>query len=154
MKTIRKIMAAIDFSEHSKSVLEYAGSLVASTMGEMVIVNVINKRDMETLQKAAIETKGFSVKGWVERQQKERRLSIQDLIEETNLGQLSIKIVFREGLPFRELLKVIDEEGADLLVMGIKGRSNLREFPIGSTAEKVCQRCPVPILSVRSSRSR
>lgn len=63
MKTIRKILAAIDLSDYSKDILEYAGSLAELAKGEMVIVNVINNRDIETLQKAAIETKDFSVKG-------------------------------------------------------------------------------------------
>jgi len=149
MKTIRKIMAAVDLSEYSKAVLEYAGSLAEMTKGDIVIVNVINNRDIETLQKAAMGIKGFSVKEWVERQKEERLRSIQGFIEEMNLGNLPIKTVFREGVPFRELLKAVEEEGPDLIVMGIKGRGNVAGVLSGSTAERVCQRCLVPILSVR-----
>ncbi len=154
MKTIRKILAALDLSVYSKHVLEYAGILAAKTKGEMFIVNVINNRDIETLQKAAIEIRGFSVKEWLERQKEERLRSIQRLIEETALSDLPIKIAFREGVPLRELLKAVDEEGVDLLVMGIKGRGNVPGVLAGSTAEKVFRRCPVSILSVRSPSHR
>lgn len=72
------------------------------------------------------------------------------MIEETGCSHLPNKVVFREGVPFRELIKAVDEEGADLVAMGAKGRSNVPGELVGSTAEKMCRRCPVPILSLRS----
>jgi len=84
---------------------------------------------------------------WLIRQKEE----LLRLIEETGCSHLPNKIVFREGVPFRELIKAVDEEGADLVAMGAKGRSNVIGVLVGSTAEKMCRRCPVPILSLRSS---
>lgn len=151
MKTIKKIMVALDISEYSKEVLDYAGSLAESTRSELIIVNVINHRDIETLQKAAMETSGFSVKNWLEKQKKERLEAIQGLIRETALSHLPVKTLLREGIPFRELTKAVEEEAADLIVMGVKGRSNVPGVLVGSTADKVFRRCPVPLLNVRSS---
>lgn len=151
MKTIRKIMAAVDISEYSKDILEYAGSLAESTQSELIVVNVIHHRDIEILQKAAMETTGFSVKEWLERQKKERLEAIQGLIREAALSHLPIRTLFREGIPFRELTKAVEEEGVDLVVMGVKGRGNVPGVLVGSTADKVFRRCPVPLLNVRSS---
>ena len=151
MEAIKKIMVAIDLSEYSRDILEYAGTLAESVKSELIIVNVINNRDIEALQKAAMETDAFSVKEWLSRQKEERQALIEKLIEETGCSHLPNKIVFREGVPFRELLKAVDEEGADLLALGAKGRSNMPGELVGSTAEKICRRCPVPILSLRSA---
>ena len=150
MEAIKKIIVAIDLSEYSRDILEYAGNLAESVKSELIIVNVINNRDIETLQKAAMETDAFSVKGWLTRQKEERLGLIQGLIEEAGCSHIPCKIVFREGVPFRELLKAVDEEGADLVAMGAKGRGNVPGELIGSTAEKMCRRCPVPKLSLRS----
>jgi nucleotide-binding universal stress UspA family protein len=81
MKKIRKIMVAIDLSEYSKDILEYAGFLAKTTESELVIVSVINRRD--TLQKAATEISGFSVNGWLEKEKEARLATMQKLIEET-----------------------------------------------------------------------
>jgi len=150
MEAINKIIAAIDLSEYSRDVLEYAGNLAKCIKSELIVVNVINNRDIDALQRAAMETDAFSVKEWLSRQKEERQALIEKLIEETGCGHLPNKIVFREGVPFRELLKAVDEEGADLLALGAKGRSNVPGELVGSTAEKICRRCPVPILSLRS----
>ncbi len=149
MKKIVKIMAAVDFSRYSKEVLEYAGAIAENMKTDMVIVNVINNRDIEAMQRAAQMTKGFSVERWVQAQKEERLELLQRLIEETSCGHLPIKIIFRTGVPFKELMKGVDEEGPQLLVMGPKGRTDLPEVRVGSTAEKAFRRCPVPVLTVR-----
>jgi nucleotide-binding universal stress UspA family protein len=151
MKEIRKIVAAVDLSEYSRDLLEYAGNLARSTKSDLVIVNVINHRDIETLQRAATEIGRFSVNAWIEKQKEERLESMQRLIEEAGCGGLSIRTVFREGLPFRELIKAIEEEeDVDLVVMEVKGRGNVPGVLVDSTAEKLFRRCPVPMLNVRS----
>ena len=74
---------------------------------------------------------------------------MEKLIEEIGCAGLKIKKVFKVGVPFQELISAIENEGADLMVMGPKGRSDIAGVLFGSNAEKVFRRCPVPLLSVR-----
>ena len=50
-------------------------------------------------------------------------------------------------------LKIAMHEKVDLIVMGIRGRSDLEHVLVGSVAEKIFRRSPVPILSYRDKKS-
>jgi nucleotide-binding universal stress UspA family protein len=51
------------------------------------------------------------------------------------------------GDPTQEILKTIEKEGIDVVVMATKGKKG--EFDFGSVAEKVVKNSPVPVWSVR-----
>ncbi|MBW1706414.1 MAG: universal stress protein [Deltaproteobacteria bacterium] len=150
MKNINRIMVAIDLSDYSKETLEYATDLAADLKTDLVIVNVINQRDIDAYAKIAQMNSAFSAEDFVEMRKKERIDMIQELVEKCDCRDVSVKTIFRTGVPFRELLEAIKKEGADLLVMGTRGRSRLKGVFLGSTAEKTIRRSPVPALILRS----
>jgi nucleotide-binding universal stress UspA family protein len=57
------------------------------------------------------------------------------------------------GHPVEELRKIAFKENVDLIVMGIKGRSDREQMLVGSVAEKVFRRSPIPILSYRDIKN-
>ena len=54
-----------------------------------------------------------------------------------------------EGRAKVEILRMIDELHADLVVMGTHGRSGLSHVLLGSVAERVVRTSPVPVMTVR-----
>ncbi|MEF8843383.1 MAG: universal stress protein [Haloarculaceae archaeon] len=54
-----------------------------------------------------------------------------------------------EGGPAREIVAYADRSGADLVTMGTHGRGGINRILLGSVAERVVRRSPVPVLTVR-----
>ena len=157
MKSINRIRVGVDLSPYSKDPLAYAATLAEKLKAELVIFDVINRRDMDTILKVAEGQFDRNIEKYVEksvddyakRVKEERTREIEKLIDEIGCADLTTKKVFRVGVPFQELISTIEDEGADLMVMGQKGRSDLAGVIFGSNAEKVFRHCPIPLLSVR-----
>lgn len=54
----------------------------------------------------------------------------------------------RTGTPHREILDYVADPGVDLVVMGTHGRTGLERYVVGSVAERVVRRSPVPVMTV------
>ena len=54
-----------------------------------------------------------------------------------------------QGRPERVIVKYVEEDGYDLVVIGSHGRDGVARVLLGSVAEKVVRRSPVPTLVVR-----
>jgi len=160
MITFSKIMAGCDFSEYSKETLEYAASLAEKCQAELIIVNIVNQREVDTLLKVADKTLHRTVEksvekladDYVKREIEIRTRQMEQLIEEIGCTHLSIKKLVRIGIPFQELIRATKDEGVDLMVVGSKGRGNLAGMLLGSNAEKFFRHCQVPLLSVRHKK--
>jgi nucleotide-binding universal stress UspA family protein len=55
----------------------------------------------------------------------------------------------REGRPAAEIIGYVKDFDADMVAMGTRGRHGEHSFLLGSVAEAVVRRCPVPVLTVR-----
>ena len=149
MKKIQTILVACDFSAYTAGVFAYAAELARNLKAALIVLNVINERDVEAVKRVEREYPVVSVKEYVAQLKEERTRLMAALAKETRVEDLNLKRVFKIGIPFREILETIQEENADMLVIGAKGRGNVAGVLFGSTAEKVFRRCPVPLLSVR-----
>jgi len=149
MKNIHRILVAIDLSKYSSETLKCAADLASRLGAELIVVNVINQRDVDAIEKIESIATGISVQKYVGLLKEERSQLMDALWSPASYPGLTLKIRFRIGIPYAELVKAVKEEGADLVVMGTKGRTDLADMLFGTTAEKMFRRCPVPLLSVR-----
>jgi len=155
MAEINKVMACVDFSDYSKMTIEKALEVVKGLPAEIVLLNVINNRDIDAIRVVSPYFPGsFTVESFIEKAITERRQKIREMVEQYFPDDKHrMRILIHVGIPYEAILKAIDEEKVDLVVLARKGRSNLIGTLHGSNAEKVFRHSPVPVLSVRSRES-
>jgi nucleotide-binding universal stress UspA family protein len=147
--SIEKILAAVDFSEYSPKIVNYACRLAEDLGAELIFVNVINQRDIDMVKKIPSYTDKISVKGCVNDCVDNRTIKMNGLLKQIDCSQASHRFIVKKGTPFLELISVAKEEKVDMVVMGSKSRSNLSGMLSGSQADKMFRHCPVPLLSIR-----
>jgi nucleotide-binding universal stress UspA family protein len=149
MGAAKKIMVAIAFSRYTEGLLKYATEIAGIMNAEIIVASIINARDVEAV--GTIAAMGYEVDGenYVAGLKKERQQQLDDILKKVDLVPEKIRTIFKTGNPSDELLKIAVKENVDLIIMGIKGRTDLEYFFVGSVAEKVFRRSPIPILSYR-----
>ena len=152
---INKILACVDFSDYSLMVLEYALELADMAHTHILVYNVINQRDIDMVETVSryVPNK-LHVETYIKDMKKEREGKIRTMLKEHFFdakSQINFKVDV--GIPSEAILKTIQTEAIDLVVMANKGRGNLSRFLFGSSAEKVFRHSPVPVVSVRESKN-
>lgn len=145
MKTIKKILYATDFSESSVPACDYALTLAKLAGAKVHVLHVIGEfadGRMSMMQPEAMTML-------------EREIEIQALKEMEGFckekfdGEIPYTTEVVVGIPFQEIIKKAGELSADLIVVGTHGRTGLEHVIVGSTAERLVRRSPVPVLTVR-----
>jgi len=153
MSDIKKIMVALDFTSYSKGTFDYAVKIAKNLNAHLVVASIINSRDISAV--AMVASMGYDVDGehYVEGVKTDRENMLNDFIEHSDIQRDHVRVIFRVGNPTIELLKLIVSENVDMIVMGVKGRTDLEHIFVGSVAEKVFRRSPVPVLSHRDNKN-
>lgn len=152
MNAIKTIMVAVDVSEYSLSSLQYARGLAETVNAKLLVVTVLNERDVRAVENALEIYDASLCEQIIEEELSDRRRWLNNLVKQANAQAFTKEKIVRVGVPYAALLEIIQLERPDLLVMGTKGRSNLADTIVGSCAQKMFRRCPIPLLSLRPQK--
>ena len=152
MSTIHTIMVAVDFSKYSLPTAQYATQLASELGADLLMVNVINQRDIDAVQSIMATYATFQFDRFISDRLRERHEELAKLIQNCHADPTTTRSVVKIGVPYQKLLEVIDEETPDLLVMATKGRTDLADVVMGSCARSMYRRSPIPLLSIRGDK--
>jgi universal stress protein A len=62
---------------------------------------------------------------------------------------LQAELLSRHGNPYEEIVKAAKQFGVDLIIIGSHGYTGWGRLVLGSTAERVMQYAPCPVLVVK-----
>jgi nucleotide-binding universal stress UspA family protein len=143
-----RILVPVDGSEYSKRALDIALDLACALGAELVIVNVVD------LARVAVMSGGQAqlVAGSFEELQDEGKRLVDEARARV-AGRAPVTTHVVEGSPVDEIEKLAGKLKVSYIVMGTHGRSGLNRAVMGSVAEGVARRAPVPVMIVPPERS-
>lgn len=141
----KKILYPTDFSDVAMKAFEFVKQLKATGAEEVVILHVIDKKSVDAL---AMYTDKDFIK--IERDWSEKaRQALSPLEDELKESGFNVKVMVKEEIPFRAILRAEEEEGVSVIVIGSHGKSNIKEMLLGSVSEKVVRKAKSPVLVVK-----
>ena len=140
---MKKILVPCDFSKPAINALKFALDIAERSKGVISLVHVIELPVMhDTVLMPVLSFEEQLLKELKEKADSQFKKIIEKYKREG--VKVSWKVEF--GPISRTLLEIILVESIDLVIMGSHGASGLREYFIGSNAEKIIRKSPVPVL--------
>jgi nucleotide-binding universal stress UspA family protein len=145
--TAGRILCPIDFSPTSLRALEYATSLAASDGPGVHVLNVVElfAEAGGLRDEMMLDTPDFRAGLMHHAQQR-----VHDAISEALRLGCPITESVTMGKSYREILRVAAWEKADLIVLGVQGRSTADLLLFGSTTQHVVRQAECPVLTIRA----
>ncbi|HHT9137522.1 MAG TPA: universal stress protein [Candidatus Wunengus sp. YC60] len=144
MIKLKKILCPIDFSACSTYALSYAIDLSLKDHASLYLIHVIEPymSDIGDILKQIDLLLD-------DKQTDSLKIRLINLIPNEIRTNISIDAMVVKGIPFVEIIKAAKDRQVNLIVMGTHGKTGLEHILIGSVAERVIQRSPCPVLSIR-----
>ncbi|MEO6837552.1 MAG: universal stress protein [Ginsengibacter sp.] len=138
---MKNILVPTDFSIASRNATEYAVLLAQLFNAKVTLINVVSPSVIidDSILASVLITQAEILEA-------NRKLMKQE-IEELSKKYLGINGFVKEGYALDIIPKWVDEEKADLTVMGMKGKGKSSSV-FGSTTNSLIKRCSFPILVI------
>lgn len=140
-----KILVAIDGSENSLRALRYAIDLVGR-MPEPSSLLLANAHDDIALRGASQFVGKDAVKDYLDDM---ARGELKDAIAAAQSAGVSHEVRMLRGQVAQAITKAAEDERCDLIVLGSKGRTALKDLLIGSVAQRVASLAEAPVTLVK-----
>ncbi len=146
-----KILLPIDGSENSKRAAEHAINIADISNGDITVLFVVEP-NYPRLPILPISTLPTPDENYYDELREEGKKIINDFeneLEKNQCKNVHITQLVKEGKSYIEILKTMNEENVDLVVMGASGRhSTLDRFTLGSVTERVIREARVPVMVI------
>ena len=141
---IKKVLWPTDFSENAEKALPYVKSLSEKYQTEVHVLYVIEELGYHEPWYGEFDRSHIEkIHEWEEKTAKKR---LDEICDQYLQGcPLYIKHV-AIGDPAREILRLIDEEKVDMVVMAAHGRK--AHFKFGSVAKKILENSRAPVITI------
>lgn len=126
----RRVLLAVDLTSASKGAVEEAIRLAAGDRADLIVLSVVEPSNLHLAG------------GRMRRVDQERdrlEAGVRDIVRRARDAGVSATYLIWEGDPAESILEASVAEEADVIVLGSRGRTNLRRLLLGSVSSKVAR---------------
>lgn len=152
-----KILVPLDGSEHSQRALMCAVQIGQRFKGKLTLLHVYSVAvpqvitpEPSTLTPAGVSvpvsTEAFKM---VEGLRDSGKRILSDAEESAKSAKVESETLLKEGNAVQEIVRTAREGEYDLIVIGARGMSRIKELFVGNVSEGVIRSAPCPVLVVK-----
>src|SRR5690349_10207378 len=142
---MKKIIVPTDFSDQAAHALKLAVDIAIRSKGEIILSHVV---DLPILQDPLITNSLYVDDSIVKDSTAKAQKGFDKLMAKYSGTGVKIKTTVEYGNTTMATLKLIETKKADLVVMGTKGATGLKEYFVGSNTEKIVRGSKAPVIAV------
>jgi nucleotide-binding universal stress UspA family protein len=148
---LSSVVLAVDGSPEAQRAVEWVCALALPRGAEVAVVGIAEvvgdfpadsrsereyarNADLALIQRAQLHTAETNV--WA-------------ALDRLHISGAQIFPIVRTGQPADEIVRIVQEQDADLLVIGARGQTRAEPFPLGGVAEKLVRFAPCSVLVTR-----
>jgi len=148
---LARIVLAIDGSPEARRAVEWVDTLALPRGAEVAVISVAEvvgdfpadsaaereyarDADLALMHRALLHTAETHV--WA-------------ALDRLQMSVAEVRPIIRTGQPAAEIVRIAQEQDADLLVIGARGQTRAEPFPLGGVAEKLVRFAPCSVLVAR-----
>jgi nucleotide-binding universal stress UspA family protein len=150
-ESINRILVPVDFSAHSVKAVRYATTLANKFGARVSLLHVIE----DPFVTGAWQAEAFvpNIPELLNDLIKAARAQLGDMKKQLAAHGFLVETDVITGQPARAIVEHASTGGFDMIVMGTHGRTGLSHALMGSVAERVVQKAPCAVLTVREAAS-
>ncbi|MEM1054824.1 MAG: universal stress protein [Bacteroidota bacterium] len=136
------VIASVAFGDDEENVIETAAGMAHAMGTRLIVFHAVEPLVLPAPYAVELGSIGL------DRLMADATESLETRVAERVTLPLAMETAIRSGSPEPELLALIQETGASLVVQGTHRRSGLARAVLGSVAESIVRRAPVAVLTV------
>ena len=142
----KKVLFCTDFSKISDCAFDYAFGIAKRDEGVLYILHAIPM----TPQQYNLET--YFTKEQLDKIKATLQEDLEKMFNDKYLNHIKdktkVKIVTESGREDEKILEFAQREKIDIIVIGTHGRTGIEHVFLGSVAEKIIRRSPIPVFVI------
>jgi len=142
----KKVLFCTDFSESSDCAFDYAFGIAKRDEAVLYILHIIS------INPHASYLDNYMTKEYWDKLKVTMQEDLDKKYNDQYLSQIKdktkVKFVTKSGREDEEILKFVGKEKIDIIVIGTHGRTGIEHVFVGSVAEKIVRRSPIPVFII------
>jgi nucleotide-binding universal stress UspA family protein len=144
---MKRILVPCDFSDPAVQAFKFAVEVAKKNGGEIVLLHVVELPVMHDT--VLMPTLSFE-EAYLKDVKADATKNFEQMKSKWAKDEPTVTTLLEYGPTTPTIRQCIEDQKIDLVIMGTHGASGLKEFLVGSNAEKIVRTSPVPVIALKN----